>query len=441
MSVIYTPNNVFKEIETSIYEFLWNGKRDKVKRSCITSDFTKGGIKIPDIALKVNALSANWAKRIIDPKFAKWKLIPTSYMDYFGKDLIVFKMNFNTDLHFPFIHDSHLPIFYKHVIINWHKSNVCDTQATKLETIKNEVIWGNRYILSNNCTLFMKNWINSGFIFIGDICTVDGFMLLRDIYSKCTNKTAKFMLEYKIILDSIPKEWRHCIKNNIDEKWQHNDNIFKWNDKIYSYSSINNINCKSIYTFLIDEKTTRAHCETGWELLFCKDIDWRDIWLKQTIKLTPNMKLAEFNFKMIHNNLPSGKLLHRWKIEDSDLCILCNVEDDYKHMFLECKRLKLFWTQIIRLLRNTLNITVKNNYELLVLGYRSTNDNTQTINIVLTLAKYTIFKSWCKNRKIATKFGQIYLYNIFKYDLYSYSSIHSHDDITSSFIQRLCHQV
>ena len=134
------------------------------------------------------------------------------------------------------------------------------------------------------------------------------------------------------------------------------------------------------------------------------------------------MKLAEFNYKLLHNILPCGIWLKKWNILQSHLCILCNVPEDYEHVFISCQLLKPFWTNITELLLRTFQLNININFKLVVLGFEinriKTNENIHAVNTILTLAKYTIFKSWCKYRTKTTFLGvRKNLYTYFKRDI------------------------
>jgi hypothetical protein len=43
MAMISTARQTFKNI---VYEFLWKGKKDPVKRSVLSNDYLEGGLKI-----------------------------------------------------------------------------------------------------------------------------------------------------------------------------------------------------------------------------------------------------------------------------------------------------------------------------------------------------------------------------------------------------------
>ena len=47
--MILMPQNVIKQINTLLYKFLWNGKRDKVKRKVICMKYNLGILKMVDL--------------------------------------------------------------------------------------------------------------------------------------------------------------------------------------------------------------------------------------------------------------------------------------------------------------------------------------------------------------------------------------------------------
>ena len=332
MNMVVTPEYVLEEVETCIYDFLWKGKKDKIKRVCMTNDFSKGGIRVTDIRSKLTALKASWVTKLANENFARWKLIPCCYFNNFGKDHLIFKMNFDQKCQFPYMDNSKISLFYKEVVLSWHTTNIVNCPPTNVFQIKNEIIWGNRYLLNNNKTLYMKRWIDADITHIGDLCDINGFITLQ--YLKEKLKTANVIHEYKLVLDSIPIRWRDCIKQTVDPNWQKDNLLFTWNNNKYIYRDLKNITCKYIYSFLTDKKAKQASSEQSWNLYFQTNVDWSSVWIYQTTNLTGHMCLVEFNFKLLHNILPSGTLLHKWKLSHSGLCIVCKTPDDYEHMFI-----------------------------------------------------------------------------------------------------------
>ena len=49
LSSLPTPQGVIKEINSLSYEFLWDNKSDKIKRTEMINDYNKGGLKMIDL--------------------------------------------------------------------------------------------------------------------------------------------------------------------------------------------------------------------------------------------------------------------------------------------------------------------------------------------------------------------------------------------------------
>jgi len=49
LSSLPTPQGVIKEINSLLYDFLWDGKSDKIKRREMINSYSKGGLKMTNI--------------------------------------------------------------------------------------------------------------------------------------------------------------------------------------------------------------------------------------------------------------------------------------------------------------------------------------------------------------------------------------------------------
>ena len=50
LSSLPTSKGVIKEVNALLYDFLWDNKGDKIKRTEMINDYSKGGLKMIDIA-------------------------------------------------------------------------------------------------------------------------------------------------------------------------------------------------------------------------------------------------------------------------------------------------------------------------------------------------------------------------------------------------------
>ena len=69
------PSNhtALDEINRIFYNFLWDGKGDKIKRDIIISEYKSGGLRMIDIKSFNKALKSTWIKKYLD-KNQPWKV-------------------------------------------------------------------------------------------------------------------------------------------------------------------------------------------------------------------------------------------------------------------------------------------------------------------------------------------------------------------------------
>ena len=61
-----THHSALKDINTSLYKFLWDGKGDKIKRSIMINDYKEGGARMIDIVTLNQSLKITWIKKYVD---------------------------------------------------------------------------------------------------------------------------------------------------------------------------------------------------------------------------------------------------------------------------------------------------------------------------------------------------------------------------------------
>lgn len=74
------PLHFVIQIEATVFDFIWSGNRDKVKRSALINDLDAGGLKAPHIHSFIRGLKCSWVRRYIDDNEALWKLFFDHYL-------------------------------------------------------------------------------------------------------------------------------------------------------------------------------------------------------------------------------------------------------------------------------------------------------------------------------------------------------------------------
>lgn len=74
----------------------------------------------------------------------------------------------------------------------------------------NQIIWNNKYILSEGKSIFQPVFYNQGILKVGDLVSKEGVFLKGD---KILNSSLSPCYSFALmgVFDAIPKEWRSII--------------------------------------------------------------------------------------------------------------------------------------------------------------------------------------------------------------------------------------
>ena len=72
-SLVHVPDKKMKVGNTIIFNFIWNGKTDKVRRKVMIQSHEKGGLKMIDFCNYVKAAKCKWIQRYLDDQTVNWK--------------------------------------------------------------------------------------------------------------------------------------------------------------------------------------------------------------------------------------------------------------------------------------------------------------------------------------------------------------------------------
>ena len=143
--------------------------------------------------------------------------------------------------------------------------------------------------------------------------------------------------------------------------------------------------------------------EKVWSRKFKTNIttqEWSQIYSRKVISI-PCRKLAEFNYKLIHNLVFSGYIINKWNSSVPSSCH-CGELETIEHLVFSCKRVQDVWQKIGQILK--LNIT----WKCIVLGLEDhyASKINRARNMIITITTYSIYVSWlkCENSKNSYKF-------------------------------------
>lgn len=393
-SVLPTPEEVIKRVKILIYYFLW-GERDKVKRKTISNSRINGGLGMIDVDVFFTSLKASWVGRI-QCSDGKWSDVFKMYLtrikiphDY------VWKMSFRNIQHFPLLNA--IPRFYQDIILAFNKAkHVKPFNMLSTNEIVQLPIWGSEYFKVGITCLYLKSWLTEGILYVKDFINPNGSIMSDDQLFNCIGDKRNVVQDMYIIKRYVIKKFRHLdlsIANSVSIK-PITHVVHK--NKLHEIAKAKS---KLFYEMLMKNATSRGNMESilSRDFNFDNNIDvWKKIYTQKLIVIKIP-KLCEFNFKLVHNIVPNGKILSKWKEGISDKCTYCKEVETTKHMLFKCKRVLEIW----KIISNILKVDIM--WKHITCGFPKYNASKKIscLNYIICIVAYSIFKenSMCKFEK------------------------------------------
>ena len=325
------PDDFIESLQKKCFNFVWDGKRDKIKRSISVYHTKEGGINIPDVKAYIQALKLAWMKRIFDDKPGKWKEIlkkkvpEIANLDKYGTTKLE-KKNVN-----PFWND---------VFKAYSNLGIKYTPETAEELMAEPLFMNTNFKIGKKPFIFPE-WITYNATTVRALVKEDGtFKTLNDIRE-----------EYNFY--PKPLEYFGCVSTVKD--FVRKKSIYLNSNKAHAKSKIESLltsalkGAKPIYNALFGEKEVSNACQK-WERLLEKEINWKKIFLKvNNIKET---KFKWFQLKICYRVLVTNSILNHMNIVESNRCNFCLSEKDtILHYLWECNHVQQFWNDLIQLLK------------------------------------------------------------------------------------------
>jgi len=337
------------------------------------------------------SLKAVWVSRLLkcDPILYSWAQLPNIYFKAFLQCNCKLIFNFDNVKGFPELQN--LSPFYRDALLYYNTAYVTDMAQFK-DCIQDQCIWANKYITvrKNNtkCVLFLRNWIRSGVNKIADLHLVDGRLDVNYIFTIIRNKS-NILAEVKLVQNAL-LEYVDELKNMLPSSKLQDDMPIK---SRFFYKRI----CESKFSSDSLPMYLSRYCVSNENIV--------EIFTTKLIK-EPEIKIKEFNFKMLHGILPCNVNLKKWKIRDSNVCDVCSITQTIEHLLFDCLYVKPIWSLVEDLCK--VSITYK-----LVLGL----DNGFVYNNLVSLICFLIYKEWLMLSLQNKKRNKNVTFDLFKYEL------------------------
>ena len=393
LTSIQTCDSFLNATHKLIFNFLWDDKPDKVKRSSVIGDYTSGGLKMIDIYNFERSLKVSWIKRIMNQKESLWnKLFHETYKN--ANNFIKFGDRWCSKM-LPIIKNP----FWIDVCKDW--SLLCQKQQiTTNSDILQSCIWYNSKIFKNTSVCF-SNWLKRGIYFVGDILSSDGKVMEKDEIELKYNFTINYLNYFRV---------RSKLKEFLKQYWQEGAAIINFlRPSVPTHLKPiigSKQGCKIYYDILRGKNNLSENIsEKIWKPILQQDeIFSKDIWTiiyKICFKTTSNNYIIWFQYRVLYNILGTKEYLHKLKLHPSQLCSFCSLcPESIKHLFSECEIVSQLWGNVQNWILNKLRLNITLNTSMKILGYLIQDSNFWPLNFVLLTTRNYIFQSSRKNHAL-----------------------------------------
>jgi exonuclease III len=394
LSVIPSPpKKTLEDLQKKLYEFVWDGKGDKIKRDTLIGDYIDGGYRMPDLITYSQALKVAWLKRVTQYS-GTWsdqimRTLPTGNMEYF----------MSCEINFADIPKKPCKgSIWNEILLQWCLINQSNNHKRKktLEDLLEENIWWNSNIKVGNKVVEYKNWIKKGIVTTNQLYKSDGEILgHKEFEGKYGLKVN--MVEFYGITTAVKKNWNNQVHQatTITETTRQ--------PSILEMTNVKEKTSRVIYRHQIKIKCIKPErAKNKWEEDIGRPIEdptWRSH-LTKTRKLTISSKLLSWLYRYNLRDIQYNSKLYKMGLSDSELCQFCGKETErILHLYWECPMIRKLWENL-ELLHN-----IKIHIPLGLLGLENRENRNPGMAIKCLLTRYYIHICKCNNKTPST-YGQ-----------------------------------
>jgi exonuclease III len=153
------PKALLDKIQKTLYQYLWDNKPDKIKRTVILNTRDKGGLSMPDIRHQNTALKISWIQRILRNPDSAWASCALATFPKGG--LQILRGNISArDLQQCEL----LPTnkFWSEVLSKWADYSFKGEHMLEENEVNSQPLWYNSHIKIQRKVVFYKKWQSVG---------------------------------------------------------------------------------------------------------------------------------------------------------------------------------------------------------------------------------------------------------------------------------------
>ena len=364
-------------INGAFNDFIWEGKKVKIKLSTISVPRSAGGLGLSNMVAKDKSLKLQWVyllQKDLVIKALAYNLLGNTY----GDMLWQFQFVIDDVKHIlPNVHSK----FWSDVLETWVQLNFSDPISG--DQVCNEVIWNNSNIRVDGKPIYLSHWVKKGIVRIKDLMDTGDSLFSYQGFKRKYGLEMPF-LEFYGIVNSIPKQWKRMLGEYIGPTYEE-----LWNITIGCNRPV-----KIFYKQIFQEENTLLRYAYKWQENIDSDMDPDHLVksIEKSWKMTNIPKLRSFHYRIVTNTLVTNTKLFYYKMRPDKMCSFCGkVEETKSHLFIHCEMIETLLSYIKSLVViDNCNFAERN-----ILLSEVHADPKHLINTVCLLYKYYVYVQQC----------------------------------------------
>lgn len=412
LMVVNIPENYYNQINKICLDFLWNNKPPLVAYNVILNKVIDGGLNFPDIVQKMYAFRLKYLCRLLDENYhAVWKntcVYFLSKIENMNLGIEVLLCSFKTK------NLEIIPEFYQSMLHSWQIIFSQIEIPINAQNVFDVPIFFNPKICYQNKMLYFKTFVLAGISKIKDIAfeCKQGFMKEKYIVEIISEKFPeisqnKLLEAVKIIIQSIPEEYRILVETNVHiSKIPIFNPVFNHEDAMRPLPST----ARGFYEILVSKLSNEPKSLSHWRLMY-PDFDTHKVQKILNFSFLQS-DFREVGFKLFHNIIFTKERLFKCHITIDTICPICStLPEDLNHLIYSCQMLERFNEFVKDLLHNIMYKSTPgfvNQLDFKFLCYFGVHTYSKDINFyfvnnVLSIRRFCVVK----RRNIAMKQSKI----------------------------------
>ena len=377
-SALYIPDCYVNDINNMIIDFIWQGRKPKLKREILYLPKDQGGLGLPDFRRMIHVNYIKWLKMFTESNVSFWKHFLLYFMSVKNNVNLqcLLKSNFSMNcLNLKY----KIPQFYYQMLHIW--SRYGENMEQKIHTL-----WYNPKFMINKKVLFYEEFYKLGIVYTTDIFkNMCDHIAFNELITK--GLSANMWLKWMGLISC-------CLKTFKDENLEIPQMKILYESKLFLGDILLEQCSKRILkSYITTKQCGTDSCIPNLELSIglTNTPNWKMLF-SCIYKYLPNTNLRAFQYKLYHNILLNNYKLYVWKIRDNPLCDLCkDSAENIQHVFWECKTNSLFLERLKKFLLKTFNLILTKH-----LYFTGLDD--ELAYCILSLVKKYIYNRRCQNK-------------------------------------------